>query len=264
MGILEGKINQIVKLGKICIKFPKVKYPWDDIQFEYKILQDLYHQGIKNVPKVYMMVNIPNKPILFYRYIDGVPLTETLLVIKGKEIYESLERIHRFQGSRWGNCLLSSNSLEEYLYEFSEYIQTFLHKTSLGRHINEKFQLTKEFLELTETISYKKVPVLVHGDVKPGNVIISSHNQLYFIDWGRSRFFLREYEFVVPYLHGYKKFASALQSYFKSLNPENITLSIAYHLLDLITCIIYDSQNIPLKIILRYKRNMYKYWKGEF
>lgn len=234
-------------------KISKIRYPWDDIRFEYHILQKLYEKGIKSIPKVYYLLNLLNKPFLIYRYVNGYTLNETRLVKENKKIWKNLKRIHELKENKWGNYFLFSSSMKEYLYRFSNYIQNFLLRSYLGRRVNEKFTLTNEFLELIETINSKKTAVLVHGDIKPGNVIASPENQLYLIDWGRSRFFVKEYELVVPYLHGYKKFALTLLHEFEKIDSEALIISTAYHLLDLITCIIYDSRTVPLKLIRQYK-----------
>ena len=63
-------------------------------------------------------------------------------------------------------------------------LATEAHATGLtGAHIEALLQV---FLKVCDAVSFAHSRGVIHRDLKPDNVMVGSHGQVYLIDWGQA------------------------------------------------------------------------------
>ena len=92
---------------------------------------------------------------------------------------QALARLHHPHIATLLDAGLSSDGLPYFVMEFVD--GTPIDQAALALNLAQRLQL---FLQLTDAVSHAHQNLLVHGDLKPGNVLVTNHAQVKLLDFG--------------------------------------------------------------------------------
>lgn len=167
-------------------------------QNEIKILEKVYgmHHSAEIDHEKFLFENIDEKDIaapkffgyykfnslisFFYEYIEGIKLTPLDLKIYKYEVIKkhwTVEPNDKIKGSNIENDILKLLERKESLTKMREISLTETDELIIERLEKNVSEIVKEFKSLPS--------IIVHQDIKPGNVIKSKQGAFYIIDWDK-------------------------------------------------------------------------------